>query len=213
MTSLNKRWETKDESPFSTKIREAVHPSGPLKPRINTAMRRISVLVQKLDQTTNRFGERDKSIFNGLVDSYERHDMKRAHILANELAEIRKMEQMTMQARIALDQIELRLTTLTELGDITATLAPVIGVLHGVKTSIAGVSPAVAKELGNIGDLLSGIALDSGVVGGMSINFESVNEDSQKILYEAATIAEQRMKTKFPQLPAAEEETGEKLKP
>jgi hypothetical protein len=35
----------------------------------------------------------------------------------------------------------------------------------------------------------------------MSINFDTVNEDAQKILTEAATVAEQKVKDKFPELP------------
>jgi division protein CdvB (Snf7/Vps24/ESCRT-III family) len=36
----------------------------------------------------------------------------------------------------------------------------------------------------------------------MTLNFDNVNEDASKILTEAATVAEQRVKEKFPDLPA-----------
>jgi len=35
----------------------------------------------------------------------------------------------------------------------------------------------------------------------MTLNFDTVNEDAQKILTEAATVAEQKIKEKFPELP------------
>jgi division protein CdvB (Snf7/Vps24/ESCRT-III family) len=35
----------------------------------------------------------------------------------------------------------------------------------------------------------------------MSLNFNSVNEDTEKILAEAATVAEQRVSSNFPDLP------------
>ena len=35
----------------------------------------------------------------------------------------------------------------------------------------------------------------------MTLNFDSVNEDASKILTEAATVAEQKIKDKFPDLP------------
>jgi hypothetical protein len=35
----------------------------------------------------------------------------------------------------------------------------------------------------------------------MTLNFDSVNEDASKILAEAATVAEQKVKDKFPDLP------------
>jgi hypothetical protein len=34
------------------------------------------------------------------------------------------------------------------------------------------------------------------------LNFEAANEDAQKILNEAAMVAEQKIKEKFPELPA-----------
>jgi division protein CdvB (Snf7/Vps24/ESCRT-III family) len=45
-------------------------------------------------------------------------------------------------------------------------------------------------------------------VTGMTINFESVNEDSAKILDEAQTIAESRMKDTFPELPGGQSKVG-----
>jgi len=36
----------------------------------------------------------------------------------------------------------------------------------------------------------------------MTLNFDTVNEDASKILTEAATVAEQKIKDKFPDLPA-----------
>ena len=36
----------------------------------------------------------------------------------------------------------------------------------------------------------------------MTLNFDTVNEDATKILSEAATVAEQKVKDKFPDLPA-----------
>jgi len=213
VSGLSKKWEAKNEPSMGTKVKEAVRSPGPLKPRLDNARRRIDVQIQKLDQTSQRFTDRDKTIFSRLVDTYEKHDMTRAHVYANELAEIRKMEKMTIQAKMALEQIGLRLTTVTELGDIAVALAPVIGVVTNVKRMIGAISPEAARELGDIGDLLNGIALDAGSISGMSINFDTLSEDSEKILSEAATIAEQRMKTKFPELPTMEEKVDEKLPP
>jgi len=213
LSGLSKQWEAKNEPSMFAKFKEAVRPQEALKSRLEMAVRRIDVQIQKLDQTSNRFGERDKSLFNTLVDAYEKHDITKTNILAKELAEVRKMEKMTLQARMALEQIGLRLQAVTELGNISVILSPLIGVVQNVKTSLAGISPEVTRELGYIGNLLSEIALDSGSISGMSINFGPTTEDSAKILSEAAAIAEQRMKTKFPELPSIAEKLDEKVNP
>jgi len=200
---FSKKWdERRDEQPITERIKEAVRPPGPLKPRLDMAVRRIELQIQKLDQASERFSQRDKSIFARIVDAYTKHDMARANVFANELAEIRKMEKMIMQARLALEQIVLRLRTVSELGDVVSTLGPAVSVLRAVQTGMANVFPEAERELGQIGNLLSGIIVEAGQSTGLSINFETANEDAQKILTEAAAVAEQKIKEKFPELPA-----------
>jgi division protein CdvB (Snf7/Vps24/ESCRT-III family) len=200
---FDKRWnEKKEQRPFGKRVREAVRPPVPLKPRLDMAVRRIELQIQKLDQASERFSERDKSIFARIVDAYSKHDMARAKVFANELAEIRKMEKMIMQARLALEQIVLRLRTVSELGDIVTTIGPAVNVLAAVKNGMANIFPEAEKDFGQIGNLLSGIVTEARQSTEVSINFEAANEDAQRILTEAATIAEQRIKEKLPELPA-----------
>lgn len=199
---FGKKWESRrEEQPFTGRIKEAVKPPGPLKPRLDFAVRRIELQTQKLDQTTERFSQRDKAIFARIVDSYTKHDTARANVFANELAEIRKMERLIMNARLALEQIVLRLRTVSELGDVVTTLGPAVGVLRSVRAGLASVFPEAENELGEIGNLLSGIMIEAGQSSGMTLNFDTVNEDAQRILTEASTVAEQRIKEKFPELP------------
>jgi len=179
-----------------------VRPPGPLKPRLNMAVRRLDLQIQKLDQAGERFSKRDQSIFARIVDAYTKHDMPRANVFASELAEIRKMEKMIMHARLALEQIGLRLRTVSELGDVVSTLGPAVSVLSAVKGGMANMFPEAERELGQIGDILSGIIMEAGQNTGFSMNFETSNEDAQKILTEAATVAEQKITEKFPELPA-----------
>lgn len=206
-----KRWEEgPNKQPLTTRVKESLRPPGPLKPRLDMAIRRIELQVQRLDQASERFAERDKKIFARIVDAYTKHDMARANVFANELAEIRKMEKMIMHGRLALEQIVLRLRTVSELGDIVTTLAPAVGVLSTVKNGMSAIFPEAERELGQIGTLLNGIIIDAGQSTGLSINFESANEDAQRILAEASSVAEQKIKDKFPELPAGIPQVGEK---
>ena len=205
-----KRWgEGVNDIPLSDRIKDAVHPPGPLKPRLDFAVKRMELQIQRLDKASDRFSERDKSIFAKIVNAYTKHDMARANVFANELAEIRKMEKMIMHARLALEQIVLRLSTVSELGDVVSTLAPAVSVLRSVKIGMATVFPEAERELGSIGNLLSGIIMDAGYNSGMNIDFQTAGEDAQKILTEAATVAEAKVKEKFPDLPTGIPAFGE----
>lgn len=197
------KWgEKEDSQPFGEKVKKAVRSPGQLKPRLDRAINRLEGQIQRLDQTSNRLSERDRSVFAKVVEAYSKHDAQHANAFASELTEIRKTEKTVMNARLALEQITLRLKTVTELGDMVYALGPVIGVLSSVRTAITGVLPDAGRELEQIGTELTGIIGDAGQVAGLSVDFAAPSDDAQKILAEAATIAEERTKDKLPESPS-----------
>lgn len=197
-----KKWESRgNESSFTDSLREVVRPQPPLKPRMDFAVRRLELQVNKLNQTSERFTQKDRALFAKLVDAYAKHDTARANIYATELAEVRKMAKLVMNAGLALDQVILRIKTCTEFGDIVSNLGPAIGVLRSVGSCMGGVLPEAENELGEIGNMLSGLMFDAGLGSGATMNFDTVNEDAAKILTEAATVAEQKVSANFPDLP------------
>jgi division protein CdvB (Snf7/Vps24/ESCRT-III family) len=197
-----KKWETNRESvSFVDSLKNTVVQPPPLKPRMDFAIRRLDLQVHKLDQAAERFSQKDKALFAKIVDAYGKHDTAHANMYATELAEVRKMTKIVLNARLALDQVQLRLRTCTEFGDIVATLGPAIGVLRSVSAGLIGVMPEAENELGEIGNMLSGLMFDAGQSCGLNLNFNSVNEDTAKILAEAATVAEQKVSANFPDLP------------
>jgi division protein CdvB (Snf7/Vps24/ESCRT-III family) len=198
-----KKWEQKrDEGDSIGKaLRQTIQPPAPLKLQLDNACRKLDMQISRLDQANERFTQKDKSLFAKLVNAYTQHDQAHANIYAIELAEIRKMGKLIMNARLALDQVSLRIRTVTELGDVVSALGPCVGVLRSVSSGLGGVLPEAEGELGDIGNMLSGLMFDAGSNSGMSLNFDTVNEDASKILSEAATVAEQRVSANFPDLP------------
>ncbi len=201
MSSFTKNWVRPNEGSFSERVRGAVKPSGPLKPRLEQAVRRIQIQVSRLDSASAKLKDRDDSIFRKVVAAIQKHDMAHASVFANELAEVRKMNKMVTSARLALEQITMRLNTVQELGDIVVTLTPAMSVIRSVKGGLTSVLPEAESEIGEISGLLSGILVDAGQLGGSTLNFEAANEEAEKIMAEASAVAEQRMKDKFPDLP------------
>jgi division protein CdvB (Snf7/Vps24/ESCRT-III family) len=201
--NFSKKWEPKKpQESLGTTIRNTVTPPQPLKPALDNAVRKLDMQISKLDQANERFVQKDKSLFAKLVDAYTKHDQAHANIYATELAELRKMSKLIMNARLALDQVAMRIRTVSELGDVVSALGPCIGVLRSVSSGLGGVLPEAEGELCGIGDMLSGLMFEAGTSSGMSLNFDTVNEDASKILSEAATVAEQRVNSNFPDLPA-----------
>lgn len=201
---FSEKWAKKDVEPgFMDRLRESVRTPVPLKTQIEQASRQIRILITQLDGTVSRIKQRDSTIFKKVVESLAKHDTAHAAVYANELSEVRKMGKIVTQAQLALEQMALRLGTINDLGEIASTLAPAVGVIRGMKADISRALPDADREISEISGLLSSILIDAGTTGGLSLNFDVANEEAQRVLDEAAEVADQRMRDSFPEIPAA----------
>ena len=175
----------------------------PVKPQLDRATRDIEVLISRLDQAESRIKQRDESIFRRVVYALRRGDNDHASMYANELSEVRNLGKTVSSARLALEQVSLRLKTITDLGDVAATLAPTIAVVRGVGQGLGGVLPSAEGELNEISSLLSSTLVEAGTVKGTTLNFGAANEEAERVLDEASAVAESRMTEQFPAVPVA----------
>jgi len=113
---------------------------------------------------------------------------------------------MVSSAKLAMEQIQLRLNTITELGDVVITLSPAMSVIKGIQGGLSSMMPEADQSFGQISDLLSGIMTESGQIPNAEITgLGGITEDSMKILEEASIVVEQNMKEKFPDFPPNQE--------
>ena len=75
-----------------------------------------------------------------------------AKVLSGELAQIRKMGKMVNSAKLALEQIHLRLNTITELGDVVVTLSPAMSVIKGIQGKLSTMMPEADHSLTQISE-------------------------------------------------------------
>lgn len=207
MSKFSKEWEGTGSS-----VLNALRPQQPLRQKISLASKRIESQSQMLEAAINGLTQRDRSLFSKIVDAYSEHDLKRATMYANELAELRKTINLMSNAKLALERVALRLSTVTQLGNITAIVAPAIEVLKDVRVSISGIMPNAENELNAIMSMLDEIMVESGQPFEAGFSFEPTSEEAQKILSEAALVAEERMREKFPEIvaPKTPEAAGER---
>ncbi len=199
MSSFSKRWRREDEPRFS-KVRDSVAPPGPLKPRILEAERKISAQMGKIDLALPRIAKRDAEIFRKVVSALQKSDVQRAAVYANELSEVRKLGKILTQAKLALEQVTLRLETIRDLGDVVTVISPAMSVVKNVGSNLSYIIPEAQGEIGEINGILTDILANSGVGGETCINSETTNEEADKILAEASVLAEEQMKKLFPEL-------------
>ena len=203
MSGFSKGWEKKDGKGGGRGFGGFLRNPQPLKPQIDQASREIQVLISRLNQAEARIKTRDEAIFQKVVSAVRGGDRDHASIYANELSHFRKLGSTVTGAKLALEQVSLRLSTINDLGDVVATLGPTIAVVKGVGIGLGTVIPNAQGELDEISSLLSSTLVEAGTVGGTTLNFEAANSEAEQVLEEAAAVADQRMSEQFPQVPVA----------
>jgi division protein CdvB (Snf7/Vps24/ESCRT-III family) len=146
--------------------------------------------------------ERDQQLFERIVTATREHDTSASRVLSSELAEIRKVSRMLSNARISLEQVQLRLTTIHDLGDAMVSIGPAMSTMKGLKSSLGRFMPEADAELTSMTQTLGGLMVDS--LSGDSFNtMESdvSNKETDAILQEASTVAEQQTDENFPTIP------------
>ena len=202
MPNFSSTWAQHETKSVTGKLRDAVKPQGALKPRIQTAVNKLQVQISKMDSMLSKLQERDAQLFQRVVTAMQAHDTSTSRVLSNELAEIRKVTKMLGNARMSLEQVQLRLTTIHDLGDAMVAIGPAMSTMKGLKSSLGRFMPEADSELNAMSQTLNGLMVDS--LAGDSFNMESdaSSEETEKILQEASAVAEQQIGEKFPSVPS-----------
>ena len=206
MPSFHKTWARQETTSMVDKFRDTVKPQGALKPRIQNAVNKLQVQTTKMDAMLTKLDQRDQQLFQRVVTSVQQHDTSASKVLSNELAEIRKVKKMLGGARMSLEQVQLRLGTIHDLGDAMVAIGPAMNTMRGLQSSLGKFMPEADSELNTMTQTLNGLMVDS--LSGDAFNMESddvSNEETDKILQEASAVAEQQIGDKFPSVPSLDE--------
>lgn len=199
-----KKWNNNAQSEsIRDKLREVTQSQTPLKPRIEEAQRKLQIQISKLDAISSKMQEKDKVIFNRIVNAMQNHDSHYAKVLSGELSQIRRTNKMVNSAKLAFEQIQLRLNTMTELGDVVVTLSPAMSVIKGIQSGLKTMLPEADQSFGQISELLGGIMSGSSQIPTPEIGSRDLtfSEEAIKIMEEASAIVEEDTRDKFPDLP------------
>ena len=200
MPAFQDKWNQSYKQGFGDQIHGMLKKEPPLKPRIQQTVGKLSQTISKIDYMHKKLEEKDAKIFKRIVDAQQKHDKYQGKVLANELVEIRKNEKMLGNLKLSLDQVQLRLSTMNELGDAMVTLGPVIATMRSIGPALGRFIPQAGSEFESMSNLLGGMMTDS-FGGGFELDSSS-SEESESILREAAAVAGDRIGEKFPTAPS-----------
>ncbi len=203
MAQLEDKWSNQPQPGITEKINDVIKPKGALKPRIQIAIKKLKLQISKLDSMLIKLKERDAKIFQRIVEATKQHDTQTTKVLSNELAEIRKVTKILSGARIALERIELRLTTTSDIGDTVLTIMPTMGLMKNLKSSLGKIMPGAEQEISQMAEMLGGFMTESFSGDGAFGIDDSTNIESEKILQEATAVAENSTGDLFPSVPTS----------
>ena len=196
------KWRGDNGESISQRVIDKVKPEAPVKNKIDEAQKKLQFQITKLEVIHGKLQKKHNIVFDKIVDAQRSNNQTYAKAYAIELNQIRKMKNMIGGAKLAMEQIQIRLNTVSELGDVVVTLSPAMSIIKGLGTSLGGIMPeanAYMEDLSNmLGDVMKG-----STVGSHSLSVTDNNSsETYAILEEAHNIIEGQAKASIPEVPS-----------
>ena len=199
-----KNWnDIKNGLSLSQKVLDkVVKPESALKNKISNAQSSLQIQISKLEGTHKKLQDNHDRIFKKIVDAKKARDESKARSYAIELQELRKIKTMIGNAKLSMEQIQLRLNTVSELGDVVVTLSPCMSLIKGLAPSISSLMPGVSSSLQDLTGVLNDVMTTSTFDPESIISNDPLDQDTTAILEEAHAVIEGETISKMPEPPA-----------
>ncbi|HEY1248546.1 MAG TPA: hypothetical protein VGE97_06140, partial [Nitrososphaera sp.] len=144
---------------------------------------------------------RDNEIFQKLMISIRENNTQRCTMLSSELTSSRQTSRVVLSSCIALERLMTKLSTASAFGDLVIILGPAMAIIKTLRSSLTPYVPEMEAELGVVSELLSGILVDAGQVGGYIINFAEANAQAVSHIEDASLAVDQKIEEDLPRIP------------
>ena len=212
MGYIAKNWREVKNGILSQKFLDRVRPEARLKNKMYDAGKKMESQILRLEQTHTKLKQNYDHVFKKIVDAKLTRNESRAKSYAVELQEIRKIKNKIAGAKLVMEQMKLRLSTVSELGDIVVTLSPCMSLIKGLAPSISGLFPQMNASMQDLPNMLQDLLTDSSLSVEPIIPSYQGNADTEAILQDAQNVLEGRIRTTMPEPPIASSENFSKEK-
>ena len=200
---ITNSWNKADGESLSQKVMSKVKQDEPLKNKIDFAQKKLEIQISKLSGINEKLQTKHDKIFEKIVNAQRNNKPSYAQAYAGELTQVRKMKNMVSGAKLSMEQVKLRLSTVSELGDVVVTLSPCMSIIKGLAPSLNGLMPEANASMQDLSQILGDVMSGSSV--GMEDNFSSTTEtssDTLAILEEAHNVIAGQTKSSIPEVPS-----------
>jgi division protein CdvB (Snf7/Vps24/ESCRT-III family) len=213
MGYIGKNWrEVKNSIKLSEKFLSKVKPETALKNKIDGAGKKMEEQILRLEQAHNKLKQNHERIFKKIVEAKLTRNESKARTYATELTEIRKVRDRIDNAKLSMEQIKERLSTVSELGDIVVTLSPCMSLIKGLAPSISTLMPQMHSSMENLTSTLGDMITDSSLTQESMTPAYQGNDETEAILKEAHDVLEGRTLSNIPEPPTTVPENFSKEK-
>ena len=199
---ISNSWNKTEGESISQKVIGKVKPDEPLKNKIDFAQRKLQSQISKLEGINEKLQKKHDMIFEKIVNAQRNNKPGYAQAYAGELTQVRKMKNMVGGAKLSMEQVKLRLDTVSELGDVVVTLSPCMAIIKGLSPSLSGIMPEANASMQDLSQILGDVMSGSSVgIGDSMSTVPETNADTLAILEEAHSVIAGQTKSSIPEIP------------
>ena len=200
---ISKNWNgIKNSLSLSEKVLDKVKPGASLKNRIENSQQQLQLQINRLESAQKKLQMNHDRVFKKIVDAKISRIESRAKSYAIELQELRKVKNTISNAKLAMEQVQLRLNTVSELGDIVVTLSPCMSLIKGLAPSITNIMPNLSTTMQDLSNMLGDIMSNSSLSTETTFSPNQDSQDVTAILNEAHDVLEGKTKSSMPEPPS-----------
>jgi division protein CdvB (Snf7/Vps24/ESCRT-III family) len=199
---ISNSWNKSEGESISQRMIGKVRPDEPLKNKIDFAQKKLQFQISKLEGINEKLQKKHDMIFEKIVNAQRNNKPGYAQAYAGELTQVRKMKNMVGGAKLSMEQVKLRLDTVSELGDVVVTLSPCMAIIKGLSPSLNGIMPEANASMQDLSQILGDVMSGSSVgIGDSMSTVPETNADTLAILEEAHSVIAGQTKSSIPDVP------------
>ena len=199
---ISNSWNKAEGESITQKVIGRVKPEEPIKNKINFAQKKLQFQISKLEVINEKLQKKHDTIFEKIVNAQRNNKTSYAQAYAGELTQVRKMKNMVGGAKLSMEQVKLRLDTVSELGDVVVTLSPCMAIIKGLSPSLSGIMPEANASMQDLSQVLGDVMAGSSVGVADNMNVDTVaSADTLAILEEAHGVIAGQTQSAIPDVP------------
>ncbi|MDI9644062.1 MAG: hypothetical protein QFX35_02445 [Candidatus Verstraetearchaeota archaeon] len=182
-------------------IKKFFRRTPPLKDTLDEVIRGLWEQRRKLEIIDAKLKGRKAELFRQCSSAMEKKSSERAKIYANEIAEIKRIQDKVSNGILLLEQLSLRMETLREIGSTFSQLEPTLEAVRQVSEQLSEVIPEVSGELMHIGSCLNAVMSEIRIPLPEELSAIVDSVENEEILDEASNYLRGRLIEKLPEPP------------